>query len=248
MGLIILEAIGWVILLGVLLIYSNTSRVISIIKNAEPVERLTEDKTGIVRVEGAAVSEKLMTDEGMLRREYALLQKEPFNWTCSRSGCDYKIDDSESTKIWGEMTVNGVHIKAERYQFYSNWLPLNAATVEDNHFFNIHERTSPRPLIEVDQKSMAYGYHAISPGDWVTVIGEAKQGELQPIALPGNEDMQSVILIGDHVDQMISKEKGIRTRFLIVGIVIMLMLLPTNIGRVRKLYRKIETRRASKQG
>lgn len=238
----LLEGIGWIFFIGMLLLYWDSSRLISIIIHSKPVTQLSADMTGIVRLEGVAISETAVTDEGTLRQKYAMLQKEPFRWECSRSGCEYKLNDSLNPKIWGGLTVNGLDIQAERYHFYTNWLPLNIETVESDHLFRIYEGGSSRPLLVEKSKSTAYGYYAVSSGDWITVIGQAKNGRLEPFAFPGNEDMQPVILIGDSLERMVSKEKGIRTAYMVVGIFVMLLLLPKTIGRIRHVYGKLIAR------
>ena len=243
-GLLIFEFIGWIVLAGALLVIWETSRMITIIVDANPVTQLSADTTGIVRLEGPAVSRAEVTDQGTLRNTYALLQKEPFRWECSRGGCDYEPDDSVMPDVLGNIRVHDIDVGSERYRFYTNWLPLDAGTVEQERYSRIYEGGSSRPLLVEKQKSTAYGYRAVSSGQWITVIGHAKDGHLEPFTLPGSDDDgKPVILIGDNIERMVSKEKEIRTGFVIVGFLVMLLLLPRTIGRIRRIYGRIETKR-----
>lgn len=52
-------------------------------------------------------------------------------------------------------------------------------------------------------------------GKRVTVIGKASHGRLEPLELPGSDDAQPVLLIGHNVEDMVSKERGIRNAYLI---------------------------------
>jgi hypothetical protein len=93
-------------------------------------------------------------------------------------------------------------------------------------------------------KGTAYGYYAVSPGDWVTVIGRANKGQLEAFILPGDDTRQPVLLIGTSVEQMLSEEKGVQTVYLIISCIVGLMLLPKMIGRTRRITQWIKTRRA----
>ncbi len=247
-GLLLFEAIGWIVLAGAAVMVWYTSSLISIITDSTPVTQLTKDMTGIVRLEGEVVTEGAYTEEGVLQETYALLQKEPFRWECSRSGCDFKLNDKEAPAVWGSLSVNGQEIQADRYQFYSSWLPLDYRTVEPDQVFRVDEIGSSRPLLVKNPKSTAYGYHAVSSGDWITVIGQARNGRLQPFTLPGSDHSEPVILVGDHVDQMISKEKGIRTLYMIIGTLVMLLLFPVTIRRLRNLHQRISIRLKQRAG
>jgi hypothetical protein len=240
----IVEAVGWIILLGSFLMYWDSARLTAIIFKAQPVQQLTSETTGYVRLEGQAGGEAAYTDEGKLQDRYALLQKEPFRWGCGKGGCDYKLDDDGSHRLWGSSELNGVTIQAERFRFYKDWLPLNFATVKPEQLSLIYQGNSSRPLLMESPKGTAYGYYAVSPGDWVTVIGRANKGQLEAFILPGDDTKQPVLLIGTSVEQMLSEEKGVQTVYLIISCIVALMLLPKMIGRTRRITQWIKTRRA----
>lgn len=238
-----LEGMGWFIFAGILLLYVDSSKRLSIIINAKPVAELSTDMSGIVRLEGPAFREKGVTDEGVIRNRFILLQKEHFRWECSRSSCDYKPDKNSGPEVWGGFNIHGLDVQAEQYYFYKSWLPLGVLTVEPAYLSKIYEEGTSRPLLEETYKSSAYGYHSVSSGEWITVIGQAMNGQLHPISYPGTDNVQPVILIGDSVDGMISKEKGYRTGFMIIGSILLLLLLPKTISRIRHLYRRINSRK-----
>lgn len=240
----IIEAIGWIILLGSLLMYWDSARLTTIINKAQPVLQLTSEMTGYVRLEGQAGGEAAYTDEGKLQDRYALLQKELFRWECGKGGCDYKLDDNGSHQSWGSSELNGVTVQAERFRFYTDWLPLNFATVDPKHVSLIYQGNSSRPLLMESPKGTAYGYYAVSPGDWVTVIGRASKGQLEAFPLPGDDTKHPVLLIGTSVEQMLSEEKGVQSVYLIISCIVALMLLPKMIGRTRRITQWLKTRRA----
>lgn len=239
----IVEAVGWIILLGSFLMYWDSARLTAIIFKAQPVQQLTSETTGYVRLEGQAGGEAAYTDEGKLQDRYALLQKEPFRWGCGKGSCDYKLDDDGSHRLWGSSELNGVTVQAERFRFYKDWLPLNFATVEPEQLSLIYQGNSSRPLLMESPKGTAYGYYAVSPGDWVTVIGRANKGQLEAFILPGDDTKQPVLLIGTSVEQMLSEEKGVQTVYLIISCIVALMLLPKMIGRTRRITQWIKARR-----
>ncbi|MDR9854263.1 hypothetical protein RJP21_11680 [Paenibacillus sp. VCA1] len=232
-----LKTVGFIVLLGAILLYWNSARLTSIILNSRPVEKLTADTTGMVRLEGTAEGEAAYTDEGRLRKRYALLQKEMFNWQCSRGGCSYKLNKDEKPSVWGTLKINGVSVQSDEFRFYADWLPLDNTTVPFEQVSKIYDEGSSRPLLIEKPKSTAYGYYAVSPGDRVTVIGQAQNGRLEPFNLPG-EDERRVILIGSSVDRMVSYERKNQTLYLILGAVVALMLLPVVVGWIRKLFRR----------
>ncbi|GIO34554.1 MULTISPECIES: hypothetical protein [Paenibacillus] len=228
----LLKAVGFVVVFGCILAYWNTTRLTSIILNARPVEELTADTTGMVRLEGTAEGAAAFTDEGKLRKRYALLQKEEFNWHCSRGGCSYELNEDQKPSVWGTLKINGVSVESDEFRFYADWLPLDITTVPFEQLSNIKG-----PLLVEKPKSTAYGYYAVSPGDRVTVIGQAQNGRLEPFELPG-EDERRVILIGSSVDRMVSHERKNQIVYLILGAVVALMLLPVVVGWIRKLFRR----------
>ncbi|MEK4358352.1 hypothetical protein NYE48_14985 [Paenibacillus sp. FSL M7-1455] len=233
-----LKALGFVVLLGMILLYGDSARLTSIILNATPVDQLTDETTGMVKLEGQAEGTAAFTDEGKLRAHFALIQKETFYWQCSKSGCSYKRNEDRKPEVSGLMGVNGAIVESDWFRFYSDWLPLNASTVDADEVPNIYEGDSSRPLLVESPKEKAYGYYAVSPGDHVAVIALARDGRLEPFALPG-EDEKRVILIGTSVERMVSEERKSQIVYLIIGAVVALMLLPTVIRWIRGLYRKI---------
>ncbi|RJE83863.1 hypothetical protein D3P07_23920 [Paenibacillus sp. 1011MAR3C5] len=230
-GLVVFEAIGWLVLASMLLGIYISSKTISVILDAKPIVQLSADTTGIVRLEGLVDSEIEVTEPGTLRHTYALVQKELFNWACSRS-CDYKPDQDAKPKVSGSISVNDSKIQADRYLFYKSWLPLDSETVEPEHLSRIYEGGTTRPLFVEEHKNKAYGYRTVSPGERITVIGHAVNGQIEPFTISGNEE--PVVLIGDNIGQMVAKEKEARTFYILIGLFVMLFLLPAMIGRFRR--------------
>lgn len=241
-GLLFFEGIGWIVLAGALFMVWYTTSMISVITDSKPVTQLTEDMTGIVRLEGTASGPAEHTDEGILRGSYTLLQKESFRWECSRSGCDYKLNDQIPPKVWGTLYLNGVEVQAERYRFYSDWLPLDRHHVELEHVSRLDNKVSTRPLLIEKPEHTAYSYHGIEAGDRVSVIGKAWYGKLEPFELPGSESDQPVLLIGANVEDMVSKERGIRNAYLILSAAVALFLMPVNIRRLLKIVNRLRDR------
>lgn len=234
-----LKALGFVVLFGMILLYWDSARLTAIILNASPVDQLAAGTTGMVRLEGPAEGTAAFTDEGKLRKDFALIQKETFYWQCSKSGCSYKRNEDRKPEVRGLMGVNGVIVQSDWFRFYSDWLPLNASTVDVEEIPNIYEGDSSRPLLVESPKEKAYGYYAVSPGEHVAVIGLAQNGRLEPFALPGEEE-QRVILIGASVERMVSEERKSQIVYLIIGAVVALVLLPTVIRWVRSLFRMVQ--------
>ena len=232
-GLLFFEVLGWLIVAGMLLVIYNTNKVITLIQNAQPVTQLTAETTGIVRLEGlAAAGEGEVTEQGVLRNTYALLQKEAFLWSCSRgAGCDYKVHQPDR-EIWGSLSVNGIKAESDRYVFYKGWLALNRLTVEPEYMDRIYEGGTARPLREEEHESRAYGYHTVSVGEPITVIGRAVDGRIEPIKIWGKEE--PAVLIADNMEQMIAKEKEAQKGYILVGSLVLLLLLPVMIGRIRR--------------
>lgn len=233
-GLVVFEAIGWLVLASMLLGIYISSKTISVILDSKPMVQLSADTTGIVRLEGLVDSEIEITEPGTLRHSYALVQKELFNWECSRS-CDYKLNQDAKPKVSGSISVNGSEVQADRYLIYKSWLPLNSETVEPEHLFRIYEGGTIRPLLVEEHKNIAYGYRTVSPGERITVIGNAVNGQIESFTISGNEE--PVVLIGDNIEQMVAKEKEARTFYIIIGCFIMLFLLPATIGRLRRQHK-----------
>lgn len=234
-----LKVLGFVVLFGMILLYWDSARLTAIILNASPVDQLAAGTTGMVRLEGPAEGTAAFTDEGKLRKDFALIQKETFYWQCSKSGCSYKRNEDRKPEVRGLMGVNGVIVQSDWFRFYSDWLPLNASTVDVEEIPNIYEGDSSRPLLVESPKEKAYGYYAVSPGEHVAVIGLAQNGRLEPFALPGEEE-QRVILIGASVERMVSEERKSQIVYLIIGAVVALVLLPTVIRWVRSLFRMVQ--------
>ncbi|OAB47795.1 hypothetical protein [Paenibacillus antarcticus] len=232
-GLVLFEVIGWIVLAGMLLSIYNSSKTISVIVDSKPIAQLSADTTGIVRLEGLTASEKEITEQGTLRHTYALLQKELFYWGCGgRGGCDYKRDQGAIPKISGSISVNDIEVQADRYLFYKNWLPLDSGTVEPNHFFRIYEGGTTRPLMVEEHESTAYGYHAVTRGERITVIGNAVNGRIEPFSISVSKG--NAVLIGDNIEQMVAKEKEARTFYIIIGFLDIMLLSPAMIGRLRR--------------
>ncbi|WP_054954812.1 hypothetical protein [Paenibacillus dakarensis] len=238
-GLVLFEVIGWIILAGMLAGIYDTSRMISMILNAKPITQLSADTTGIIRLEGPASSPIEVTEQGILRKGYALIQKEPFYWRCSR-GCDYKPNNGANPQVWGSISVLGVEVQADRYRFYKSWLPLNRLTIETDHLLSIYEGGTTRPLLVEEQDSTAHGYHTVSLGEKITVIGNAVHGRIEPIKIANNE--MPAVLIGDNIKQMVTKEKKERTAYTLIGILVVLLLSPLMIGRIRRFLGREERR------
>lgn len=233
-GQVLAEVIGWIVLAAMLLGIYDSSKTISVILDAKPIAQLSADTTGIVRLEGPAASEQEITEQGTLRHTYALLQKELFNWECGGRGrCDYKRDQGAIPKISGSISVNDIEVQADRYLFYKSWIPLDSRTVEADHFFRIYEGGTTRPLLVEEHESTAYGYHAVSLGEQITVIGNAVNGRIEPFSISGNDE--PAVLIGDNIEQMVAKEKEARTFYIIIGFLDILLLSPAMIGRFRRL-------------
>ncbi len=237
----LLKFLGFFILAGLLLLYWDSARLASLISHAAPVQQLTADTNGIVRIEGEAEGETTAADEGKLRQRYLLLQKEKFNWHCSKSGCNYMWNEDAVPQVWGNLSIQGVKVESERFKFYSDWLPLDFETVETSQLPFVHEGETSRPLLVESPKETAYGYHALSPGQRITVIGLAVNGHLEPIHLPGEGEDQRMILIGSSVEEMLSSEKETQTGVLIAAGFVMLFLVPVIVGWIRKLFRKLNT-------
>ena len=231
-GLLVFEAVGWIVLAGMLLGIYEANKAISVVQDARPVAVVTADTTGIVRLEGLATGEEEIREQGILRQAYALLQKEPFIWTCGR-GCDYKLAQGAEPKASGSIKVNGVEIQADRYLFYKTWLPLNRETVEDDQLFRIYEGGSARPLLVEEHDRTAYGYRAVSSGERITVIGNVVNGRIEPYSFSGKKK-PATVLIGDTAEQMIAAEKEARTGYTIVGLLALLPLSVVMIGRLRR--------------
>lgn len=232
----LLKFLGLFVLAGLLLLLWESAKLSSVISNARPIDQLRADTTGIVRLEGVAEGMTQVTDEGKLRDRYALLQKEKFQWHCSKSGCDYQWDEDLKPDVRGSFMLNGVNVQADWFRFYDDWLPLDTTTVIAEQTPNIHEGGSSRPLLVESPKKTAFGYYAVSPGEQVTVIGRAHMGRLEPIAYPG-KDGQNVILIGTSVARMLSEERERQIGFGIVAGIVFLALLPIMIGWIRKYSR-----------
>ncbi|WP_410768849.1 hypothetical protein [Fontibacillus sp. BL9] len=130
-------------------------------------------------------------------------------------------------------------MQAEWFRFYSNWLPLDFNTVEEEQLANIYEGGSSRPLLVEIPKETAYGYYAVTPGEQVTVIGRAVNGRLKSFDLPGKEE-QSMILIGPSVEVMLTEERKARIGYAIVSGIALLFLLPTIVGWIRRIIRRIQ--------
>ncbi|MBB3126784.1 hypothetical protein FHS19_001438 [Paenibacillus rhizosphaerae] len=237
----LLKFLGFFVLAGLLLLYWDSARLASLISHAVPVQQLTADTNGIVRIEGIAEGEAAAADEGKLRQRYLLLQKEKFNWHCSKSGCNYMWNEDAVPPVWGNLSIQGVKVESERFKFYSDWLPLDYETVEPDQIAFIHEGGTSRPLLVESPKETAYGYHALMPGERITVIGRAANGHLEPIHLPGEEEDQRMILIGSSVEEMLSSEKETQTGVLIAAGFVSLFLVPVIIGWIWKGFRKIQT-------
>lgn len=88
----------------------HSSKTISVILDAKPIAQLSEATTGVVRLEGLAASGNEVTVPGTLRRIYALVQKELFNWTCSK-GCDYKLNQDANLEVSGSISVNDIEVQ-----------------------------------------------------------------------------------------------------------------------------------------
>lgn len=237
----LLKFLGFFILAGLLLLYWDSARLASLISHAAPVQQLTADTNGIVRVEGNAEGEAVAADEGKIMQRYLLLQKEKFNWHCSKSGCNYMRNEDVAPQVWGSLTIQGVKVESERFKFYSDWLPLDSETVNPDQLSFIHEGDTSRPLLVESPKETAYGYHALSPGQRITVIGRAVNGHLEPIHLPGEGEDQRMILIGSSVEEMLSSEKETQIGVLIAAGFVMLFLVPVIVWWIRKLFRKLLT-------
>lgn len=235
-GRVFFEIIGWIVLAGMLLGIYNSGHTLSVIRDAKPVVQLSAETTGIVRLEGPAATEKEITESGTLRDTYALLQKEYFYWACGRGGCDYKIDQDAKPKIAGGISVNDIEVQADQYLFYKSWLPLDSGTVEPGHILHIYAGGTTRPLLVEEHERTAYGYHTVSSGERITVIGSAVNGQIQPLSIPGKE--RPVVLIGENIEQMAAKEKEARIFYIIIGFLVILLLSPAMIGRFRRLRKK----------
>ncbi len=231
--------LGFFVLAGLLLLYWDSARLSAIISNASLVNQVTPDTHGIIRLEGTAEGIPTVTDEGKLRNRYALLQKDRFQWGCSKSACSYKWSEDRQPNVWGSFMIDGVNVQSEWFRFYSNWLPLDFTTVEQEQWSNIYEGGSSRPLLVESPKKTAFGYHTVTPGEQITVIGRARNGRLEPFALPGKGE-QSVILIGTNIERMLSAERKTQIGYAVVSGIVILMLLPTIIGWIRKLIRRIQ--------
>lgn len=237
-----LKFLGFFVLFGLLLLYWDSARLTKIITNARPVLELTPDIDEIVRLDGSVEGIAAVTDEGKLRNTYALLQKETFLWGCSKSNCDYKRSEDRRPEVLGSFVINSVVVQAEWFRFYTNWLPLDFSTVDPSQLSNIYEGGTSRPLLVESPKKRAYGYYAVSPREQITVIGRAREGRLEPFTLPGKEE-HNVILIGTNMERMLSEERESQLGYGIVSGIVLLFLLPTIVGWVRKLLRRFKPER-----
>lgn len=130
-------------------------------------------------------------------------------------------------------------MESERFKFYSDWLPLDSETVHPDQFPFIHEGRTSRPLLVESPKETANGYHAVVPGQQVTVIGRAVNGHLEPIHLPGEDEDEQMILVGSSLEEMISSEKKTQIGVLIAAGLVTLFLVPVIIGWIRRWLRKL---------
>lgn len=173
---------------GFAIIYSESKGWERDIQNTIPVQEITANTSGLVAIKGTLTSSAPVRDE-YLSDPYALLVKEERNWSCNSRKCRYVAVMTSTVGDVNGLSVNGIPLQSSVFRLTGLDVPLLGDSLRDSN----HTVENGNILV-VNPKETARSYAGVRDGEEVTVIGEAVDGQLKPMAFPEGTD--SVLYAG----------------------------------------------------
>lgn len=225
---------------GFAVMYSESIGWEKVLKNATPVKAISPETSGIVAVTGAIHSSAPAKDE-YLAQSYALLVKEDRNWSCNSRKCRYVAVMTSTVSDVNGLSVNGIPLQPSVFRLTGLDLPLLDSLRDSNQIVENNN------ILVVNPKETARSYAGVRDGDEVTVIGEAVDGQLKPMAFPAGTDsflyaglapyapkdmperIERGYVVGTSLEAIIEHELNMQSSVIWTLLIVGLLLLPVTL-------------------
>lgn len=226
---------------GFAIIYSESKGWERDIKHAVAVQTITADTSGIVAIKGALKSSAPARDDD-LTDSYAILVKEDRNWSCNSRKCRYVAVMTSTIGDVNGLSVNGISLQPSVFRLTGLEVPLLEGSLRDSD-----QTVENGNILVVSQKETARSYAGVRNGEEVTVIGEAVDGQLKPMAFPEGTDsvlyaglapyvpkdmperIESGYVVGSSLEAIIEHELNMQNSVIWTLLIVGLLLLPVTL-------------------
>ncbi|WP_240464316.1 hypothetical protein [Paenibacillus apiarius] len=164
------------------LMYSESKGWENALEQAQEVQAIGPDTSGIVAVTGPMQSVLPARDEH-LADDYALLVKQEREWSCNSRKCAYTIRYISTVGSTEGLTINGIPLMSSVYRLTDQPIILGEEVLSQSG-----QTVEDRQVLILEPKGKALSYEGIAWGQQVTVVGEAKEGKLVPMQFPNGSD------------------------------------------------------------